>query len=222
MPVQATLQAEAAAEQDKIIKQSADIAQQSIVTQQARFDAEMGIMKNRLAHENVSQSESCACCCTAVQSCGSTDLACKLEWKYMWAIVYRVAHVLSMLSSDWGGVAQAMSAQRQQDSAAMVESLSTELAERNTVIVHLEGELQQKEHLLQQISVAAAPAAAALPVAPSPNRPMPNKMARMPRHTPQRLVETPKSMLYPPQQALVSMETLFRKSTDEQGPSNLA
>ena len=87
----------------------------------------------------------------------------------------------------------------------MVESLSTELAERNTVIAHLEEELQQKEHLLQQISVAAAPAAAALPVAPSPNRPMPHKVARVPRHTPQGLAEIPRSMLYPLQQALVSI-----------------
>ena len=56
MQVQAALKADAAAEQDKIIKQSAEDAQQSIITQQARFDAEMGLMKNRLAHENVSQS----------------------------------------------------------------------------------------------------------------------------------------------------------------------
>ena len=97
-----------------------------------------------------------------------------------------------------------MSEQRQQDSAAMLESLSTELAERNAVIAHLEEELQQKEHLLQQISVAAAPATATLPVAPSPKRPPPNKMARMPRPSPQRPMEAPnKSILYPPQQALV-------------------
>ncbi|CAL5229872.1 g13283 [Coccomyxa viridis] len=143
----AALKADAAAEQDKIIKQSAEDAQQSIITQQARFDAEMGLMKNRLAHEN------------------------------------------------------AMSEQRQRDSAAMVESLGTELAERNTVIAHLEEELQQKEHLLQQISVAAAPAAAALPVAPSPQRPAPAKMARIPRNAPQRMMEN-SSMLYPAQQTL--------------------
>ena len=56
MGMQAALKREAAAEQEKIMKQTADFAQQSIVTQQARFDAEMGIMKNRLAHENVSHS----------------------------------------------------------------------------------------------------------------------------------------------------------------------
>ena len=89
-----------------------------------------------------------------------------------------------------------MSQQRQQDSAAMVDSLTSELAERTTVVAHLQEELQQKEHLLQQISVAAAPAAAALPVAPSPMRPAPQKMARMPRHTP-----------YPPQQTMVSVNT---------------
>ena len=100
--------------------------------------------------------------------------------------------------------AQAMSEQRQRDSAAMVESLGNELAERNTVIAHLEEELQQKEHLLQQISVAAAPAAAALPVAPSPKRPAPAKMARIPHTAPQRMMENP-SMLYPAQQALVSL-----------------
>ena len=60
MRVQAALKAEAAAEQEKIIKQGAEDAQQSIITQQARFDAEMGIMKNRLAHENVSHSLTCS------------------------------------------------------------------------------------------------------------------------------------------------------------------
>ena len=103
---------------------------------------------------------------------------------------------------------QAMSEQRQRDSAAMVESLGTELAERNTVIAHLEEELQQKEHLLQQISVAAAPAAAALPVAPSPQRPAPAKMARIPRNAPQRMMEN-SSMLYPAQQTLVSFHPHF-------------
>ena len=61
--MQATLKQEAAAEKEKIIKQSADIAQQSIITQQARFDAEMGIMKNRLAHESVSHFQSFALYC---------------------------------------------------------------------------------------------------------------------------------------------------------------
>ena len=112
--------------------------------------------------------------------------------------------------------AQAMSEQRQRDSAAMVESLGTELAERNTVIAHLEEELQQKEHLLQQISVAAAPAAATLPVAPSPKRPAPAKMARIPHTAPQRMLENP-SMLYPAQQALVSMCFPLQLSTCNSG-----
>jgi len=95
-----------------------------------------------------------------------------------------------------------MSEQRQQALADIEDSLRSELAERGAVIAHLQEELQQKEHLLQQISMAAAPAAA-LPVAPTPKRPAPNKMARMPRHTPQRMMEAPKNMMYPPQQALV-------------------
>ena len=54
MSVQVTLGREAAQKREKIMKHSADTAQQSIITQQARFDAEMAIMKNRLAHESVS------------------------------------------------------------------------------------------------------------------------------------------------------------------------
>ncbi len=96
-----------------------------------------------------------------------------------------------------------MSEQRQQASADIEDSLRSELAERGAVIAHLQEELQQKEHLLQQISMAAAPAAAALPVAPNSKRPSPNKMARMPRQTPQRMMEAPKNMMYPPQRALV-------------------
>lgn len=87
---------------------------------------------------------------------------------------------------------------------AMADSLRTELAERGAMIAHLQEELQQKEHLLQQISMAAAPAAAAtLPVARSPKRPTPNKMAHIPRHTPGRMVEAPKTMHFMQQPALV-------------------
>ena len=87
---------------------------------------------------------------------------------------------------------------------AMADSLRTELAERGAMIAHLQEELQQKEHLLQQISVAAAPAAAAtLPVARSPKRPTPNKMAHIPRHTPGRMVEAPKTVHFMHQPALV-------------------
>jgi len=57
--MQETLKAEAAAERGRIIKQSAESAQHSIVTQQANFEAEMGVMKNRLDHEKVHNSCSC-------------------------------------------------------------------------------------------------------------------------------------------------------------------
>ena len=79
MLMQATLKAEAATERDRITKQCADVAQQTIITQQAKFDAEMGIMKNRLAQENVSQSEFCACCCAAVHFWGSINVDCHSE-----------------------------------------------------------------------------------------------------------------------------------------------
>ena len=59
MPMQGTLKAEAAAEREEIIKQSAESAQHSIMTQQAKFEAEMGTMKNRLDHEKVHNS--CFC-----------------------------------------------------------------------------------------------------------------------------------------------------------------
>ena len=59
MHMQETLKAEAAAEREEIIKQSAESAQHSIMTQQARFEAEMGTMKNRLDHEKVHNS--CFC-----------------------------------------------------------------------------------------------------------------------------------------------------------------
>ena len=96
-----------------------------------------------------------------------------------------------------------MSEQRQETSAAKAESLRAELAERAAMIAHLEEELQQKEHLLQQISVAAAPVTATLPVVPSPKHPHPGKMARLPRRTPQRLMEASKGAHYPLQAALV-------------------
>lgn len=99
---------------------------------------------------------------------------------------------------------QAMSEQRQKAAVAMADSLRNELAERGTMIAHLQEELQQKEHLLQQISVAAAPAAAAtLPVARSPKRLTPNKMARIPCHTPGRIVEDTRTMQFMQQPALV-------------------
>ena len=87
---------------------------------------------------------------------------------------------------------------------AMADGLRNELAERGAMIAHLQEELQQKEHLLQQISVAAAPAAAAtLPVARSPKHPTPNKMARIPCHTPGRIVEDTRTMHFMQQPALV-------------------
>lgn len=56
MPMQETLKAEAAAEREALINQSAESAQHSIMTQQAKFEAEMGTMKNRLDHEKVHNS----------------------------------------------------------------------------------------------------------------------------------------------------------------------
>ena len=102
--------------------------------------------------------------------------------------------------------AQAMSEQRQEAAAAMTDSLHAELAERGAIIAHLQEELQQKEHLLQQISMAAAPVPpTALAVAPSPKRPTPGKAARLPRHTPQRIMDGPKPPVYPQKQAMASL-----------------
>ena len=103
---------------------------------------------------------------------------------------------------------QAMSEQRQEATAAMIDSLHAELAERGAIIAHLQEELQQKEHLLQQISMAAAPVPpTALAVAPSPKRPTPGKGARLPRHTPQRVMDGPKPALHPQKPALASLHS---------------
>ena len=101
-----------------------------------------------------------------------------------------------------------MSKQRQEVTAAMNDSLHAELAERGAIIAHLQEELQQKEHLLQQISMAAAPVPpTALPVAPSPKRPTPGKVARLPRHTIQRVMDGPKPARYPQKQTLASLHS---------------
>ncbi len=55
MVLQETIKAEAAAEKEEIIRQSAEAAKQSIITQRSHFETEMGIMKNRLDHEKVQQ-----------------------------------------------------------------------------------------------------------------------------------------------------------------------
>jgi hypothetical protein len=99
-----------------------------------------------------------------------------------------------------------MSEQRHEAAAAVADRLRTELAEHGAMIAHLREELQQKEHLLQQISMAAAPVAATnLPMTLSPKRPTTNKITRIPGHTPGRILEAPKTMHFAQHPALVSV-----------------
>ena len=117
---------------------------------------------------------------------------------------------------------QAMSAQRHQESAAMVESLSTELAERNTVIVHLE----------ERTAAEGAPPAADLRRSCSCcsssacgtqllNRPMPNQDGQdASPHAPQRLVENSQEHALP---SAAGPGELWKPcsgiASDEHGPS---
>ena len=84
-----------------------------------------------------------------------------------------------------------MSEQQRAAGQAAEEDLQDELAKREAVIIQIQEELRQKDMLLQQISMAAAPDA---PVIPSPakrNVATPMRSSRVPRPTPPRFADGP-------------------------------
>ncbi|KAK9908496.1 hypothetical protein WJX75_008680 [Coccomyxa subellipsoidea] len=86
---------------------------------------------------------------------------------------------------------QVMSEQQRAAGQAAEEDLQDELAKREAVVIQIQEELRQKDMLLQQISMAAAPDA---PVIPSPakrNVATPMRSSRVPRPTPPRFADGP-------------------------------
>ncbi len=84
-----------------------------------------------------------------------------------------------------------MSEQQCAADQAAEDHLQDQLAKRDAMIIQIEEELQKKDMLLQQISMAAAPD---VPVIPSPakrNVATPMRSARVPRQTPPRFVDGP-------------------------------
>lgn len=204
-------------EHERSAKESSEAVQRSLAMQKAQSEAEIGVMKNRLEHEKVSAhcpwSHSFSYTLTLAYSVQCPEKSnhqpvqtpSSLNGERLSA-QRKVA--MQPESMPCNTNVQAMSEQRQEATAAMIDSLHAELAERGAIIAHLQEELQQKEHLLQQISMAAAPVPpTALAVAPSPKRPTPGKGARLPRHTPQRVMDGPKPALHPQKPALASLHS---------------
>ncbi|BDA44906.1 hypothetical protein COCOBI_06-3850 [Coccomyxa sp. Obi] len=85
----------------------------------------------------------------------------------------------------------AIAEQQRAEGQAAEESLQEELDKRDAVILQVQEELRQKDMLLQQISMAAAPDPPANPSPAKRKVATPARPARVPRPTPPRFVDAP-------------------------------
>ena len=86
---------------------------------------------------------------------------------------------------------QAIAEQQRAEGQAAEESLQEELDKRDAVILKVEEELREKDVLLQQISMAAAPDPPAMTSPTKRKVVTPVRSARVPRPTPPRFVDAP-------------------------------
>lgn len=86
---------------------------------------------------------------------------------------------------------QAIAEQQRAEGQAAEESLQEELDKRDAVILQVQEELRQKDMLLQQISMAAAPDPPAIPSPAKRKVATPARPARLPHPTPPRFVDAP-------------------------------
>lgn len=88
-----------------------------------------------------------------------------------------------------------MSDQQAVANQAAEEALQEQLANRETLIIQMQEELGQKDALLQQISMAAAPDLPSKAPTPKRNASTPVPPARVPRPTPPRFINRSQSRI---------------------------